>query len=119
MGTHIFHPVVGILQASLLKMFPQLAGTEIDYCWGGLVDMTKDRYPRAGFSDGMFFAMGYSGHGAQMSTHMGIVMADIMLGRADRNPLAGLDWPAIPGHLGKPWFLPVVGMYYKMLDRFQ
>jgi glycine/D-amino acid oxidase-like deaminating enzyme len=108
-----------ILQASLLKMFPQLAGTEIDYCWGGLVDMTKDRYPRAGFSDGMFFAMGYSGHGAQMSTHMGIVMADIMLGRADRNPLAGLDWPAIPGHLGKPWFLPMVGMYYKMLDRFQ
>ncbi len=27
------------------EIFPQLAGVEIDYCWGGLVDMTKDRYP--------------------------------------------------------------------------
>jgi hypothetical protein len=50
---------------------------------------------------------------------MGIVMADVLLGRADRNPMAALDWPAIPGHHGKPWFLPMVGMYYKLLDRFQ
>ena len=35
----------------------------------------------------------------------------------DRNPLkAGLDWPAVPGHFGKPWFLPLVGAYYKALD---
>jgi glycine/D-amino acid oxidase-like deaminating enzyme len=63
--------------------------------------------------------MGYSGHGTQMSVHMGEVMADVMLGRADRNPVSGLEWPAIPGHSGKPWFLPIVGFYYKMLDRFQ
>jgi hypothetical protein len=25
----------------------------------------------------------------------------------------------VPGHFGKPWFLPLVGMYYKMLDRIQ
>jgi glycine/D-amino acid oxidase-like deaminating enzyme len=92
---------------------------EIDYCWGGLVDMTKDRFPRAGCADGVHFAMGYSGHGAHMSTHMGIVMADILVGRADRNPLSTLDWPAIPGYLGKPWFLPLVGMYYKLLDRMR
>jgi hypothetical protein len=42
-----------------------------------------------------------------------------MLGREDQNPLKGLDWPAVPGHFGKPWFLPLVGMYYKMLDRVQ
>ncbi|MGY2049723.1 NAD(P)/FAD-dependent oxidoreductase [Methylobacterium sp. JK268] len=108
-----------ILRESLARIFPHLAAVEIDYCWGGLVDMTKDRFPRAGIADGVHFAMGYSGHGAQMSVHMGEVMADILLGRADRNPMAAVDWPAIPGHLGKPWFLPVVGAYYKMLDRFQ
>ncbi|MBP2234626.1 glycine/D-amino acid oxidase-like deaminating enzyme [Sinorhizobium kostiense] len=108
-----------ILKASLAEIFPQLAHVEIDYCWGGLVDMTRDRFPRAGYHDGVWYAMGYSGHGAQLSTHLGIMMADAILGRPDRNPLKGLEWPAVPGHFGKPWFLPMVGMYYKMLDRIQ
>ncbi|OHV81945.1 FAD-binding oxidoreductase [Ensifer sp. LCM 4579] len=108
-----------ILKASLAAIFPQLANVEIDYCWGGLVDMTKDRYPRAGYQDGVWYAMGYSGHGAQLSTHLGMIIADAILDRPDRNPLKGLDWPAVPGHFGKPWFLPLVGMYYKMLDRIQ
>lgn len=108
-----------ILRQSLASIFPQLAKVEIDYCWGGLVDMTKDRYPRAGYQDGMWYAMGYSGHGAQLSTHLGMIMADTIMGKPDANPLKGLEWPAVPGHFGKPWFLPLVGMYYKMLDRFQ
>jgi glycine/D-amino acid oxidase-like deaminating enzyme len=108
-----------ILRESLAAIFPHLANVEIDYCWGGLVDMTTDRFPRAGFADGLWYAMGYSGHGAQMSTYMGIVLADAILGRADRNPIKGLAWPAVPGHFGKPWFLPLVGLYYKTLDRFQ
>jgi hypothetical protein len=33
--------------------------------------------------------------------------------------LKGLEWPAIPGYSGKPWFLPMVGLYYKALDRIQ
>ncbi|KJX86869.1 D-amino acid dehydrogenase small subunit [Agrobacterium tumefaciens] len=108
-----------ILKDALHRIFPQLAHVPIDYCWGGLVDMTKDRYPRAGFHDGVWYAMGYSGHGAQLSTHLGMIMADTIMGRPDTNPLKGLDWPAVPGHFGKPWFLPLVGLYYKMLDKYQ
>jgi glycine/D-amino acid oxidase-like deaminating enzyme len=108
-----------ILQAALARIFPQLRGIEIDYCWGGLVDMTADRYPRAGFADGLYFAMGYSGHGAQVATHMGEVMADLMMGRIDRNPWAHLPWHAVPGHFGQPWFLPLVGAYYRFLDYVQ
>ena len=108
-----------LLADSLTRTFPQLAGIPIDYCWGGLVDMTSDRYPRAGCEDGLWYAMGYSGHGAQLSTHLGMIIADAMLGREDRNPIKDLHWPAVPGHFGKPWFLPLVGMYYKMLDRIQ
>jgi glycine/D-amino acid oxidase-like deaminating enzyme len=108
-----------ILRASLVKLFPHLARVEIDYCWGGLVDMTQDRFPRAGFADGVWFAMGYSGHGAQMSTQMGILLADAIMGKGNRNPIDGLEWPAIAGYSGKPWFLPMVGLYYKMLDRIQ
>ena len=106
-----------ILAATMTEFFPELADTRIDYCWGGLVDMTADRLPRAGQHEGMFYSLGYSGHGVQMSVHMGQLMADIMAGKANANPWAGLDWPAIPGYFGKAWFLPLVGAYYKLQDR--
>ena len=105
-----------ILRATLAQVFPELRGVGIDYCWGGLVDITADRLPRAGEHEGMFYAMGYSGHGVQMSVHMGQVMVDVMEGRADANPWRQLEWPQIPGHFGKPWFLPLVGAYYRLQD---
>lgn len=43
--------------------------------------------------------MGYSGHGTQMSTHMGRVMAAL-----------------IAGHFGPTWFLPAVGACYRLQD---
>ncbi|MHC8290509.1 NAD(P)/FAD-dependent oxidoreductase [Pseudomonas sp. XS1P51] len=105
-----------ILQTALEKMFPQLRDAKIDYCWGGLVDMTADRLPRAGEHDDIFHSMGYSGHGVQMSVHMGQVMAEVMDGQGQLNPWRDLDWPAIPGHFGKPWFLPAVGAWYRLQD---
>lgn len=108
-----------ILRKSMSELFPHLANIEIDYCWGGLVDITKDRFPRAGEAQGVHYAMGYSGHGAQLSTWMGKVLAEKLLGMPDENPVAGLSWKAVPGHFGTPWFLPFVGLYYRYLDRIQ
>ena len=105
-----------ILRATLEEFFPELRGVRIDYCWGGMVDMTADRLPRAGQNQGLYYSTGYSGHGVQMSVHMGQVMADVMDGRPELNPWRDLDWPAIPGHFGKPWFLPIVGAYYRLQD---
>jgi len=106
-----------ILRRDMVATFPYLSKVRIDYCWGGLVDMTRDRLPRAGERDGVYYAMGYSGHGTQMSTYMGTVMADIIDGGPDRNPWKDFDWPAIPGHFGPPWFLPLVGAYYRLKDK--
>jgi glycine/D-amino acid oxidase-like deaminating enzyme len=105
-----------VLQAAMARMFPQLAHVKVDYCWGGLVDMTSDRLPRAGQHGGVYHSMGYSGHGVQMSVHMGQVMAEVMDGKVEANPWRELNWPAIPGHFGKPWFLPMVGAYYRLQD---
>jgi glycine/D-amino acid oxidase-like deaminating enzyme len=105
-----------VLRESLESVFPALAGVKIDYCWGGLVDMTADRLPRAGEHDGLLYSMGYSGHGVQMSTHMGRVMADVIDGRKPASPWLDLDWRAIPGNFGDPWFLPFVGAYYRVQD---
>jgi len=108
-----------ILRAQMLEVFPALAQTRIDYCWGGMVDMTTDRLPRAGQRDGLYYSMGYSGHGTHMATLMGTLMAEIMDGHADLNPWKDFDWPAIPGHFGKPWFLPFVGAWYRLKDRLR
>ncbi|MES1955024.1 NAD(P)/FAD-dependent oxidoreductase [Salinisphaera hydrothermalis] len=105
-----------ILRRELCKTFAELRDVGIDYCWGGHVDMTRDRLPRAGQHKGIHYAMGYSGHGVQMSVHMGGVMADRLSGRPDRNPWRDLSWPAIPGHFGTPWFLPAVGVWYRFKD---
>ncbi len=105
-----------ILEATLHRTFPQLGQVRIDYCWGGVIDLTADRLPRAGEHDGLFYAMGFSGHGAQMSVHMGQRMAAVLSGDGEANPLRGLSWPAVPGHFGPPWFMPFVGAYYRLKD---
>ena len=106
-----------ILHATLREVFPQIRDCRIDYCWGGLVDMTADRLPRAGQHDGMHYAVGYSGHGVQMSNYMGDLMARRIAGDDIANPWRDIPWPAVPLHFGKPWFLPLVGVYYRALDR--
>jgi glycine/D-amino acid oxidase-like deaminating enzyme len=105
-----------ILRAGMAGYFPELADVRLDYCWGGLVDITADRLPRAGQHDGLYYSMGYSGHGVQMSVHMGRVMADVLYGAAASNPWRELEWPAMPGNFGHAWFLPIVGAYYRIQD---
>jgi glycine/D-amino acid oxidase-like deaminating enzyme len=106
-----------VLRAGMSEVFPELAKVRVDYCWGGLVDMTADRLPRAGVNYGVFYAMGFSGHGVQMSVRTGEKMAEAMAGDMEANPWRDLAWPAVPGHFGPTWFLPFVGAWYRLQDR--
>jgi len=106
-----------ILRNAMVSVFPQLANAGVDYCWGGLVDMSMDRLVHAGEQDGLFYSVGYSGHGVQMATHMGMKMADYMDGDAEANPWGDIRFRRIPGHFGPPWFLPFAGGYYKFKDK--
>ncbi|MCE0494956.1 NAD(P)/FAD-dependent oxidoreductase [Vibrio salinus] len=105
-----------ILTKAMGDMFPDLKGVQASHCWGGLVDITPNRLPRAGQHNGMFYAMGYSGHGVQMSAYMGQQLAKMIAGNIDANPWREESWHAIPAYTGKPWFLPMVGAYYKLQD---
>ncbi|MGI9449933.1 MAG: FAD-dependent oxidoreductase, partial [Geminicoccaceae bacterium] len=57
------------------------------------------------------------GHGVQMSTYMGTKMAEVIADAPEANIWRDLDWPSIPGYNGNPWFLPLVGAYYTVLDK--
>jgi glycine/D-amino acid oxidase-like deaminating enzyme len=86
---------------------------------GGVIDMTANLLPRAGQRDGVYSAMGYSGHGTHMVTLTGTLMAGIMDGRVDLNPWKDFDWLVIPEYFGKPCFLPFVGAWHRLKDILQ
>jgi glycine/D-amino acid oxidase-like deaminating enzyme len=106
-----------LLRDAMVRTFPQLADARIDYCWGGQVDMTLDRMVKAGQHDGVYYSMGYAGHGVQMATYMGRQMAEYMSGVPEANIWRDFEFRRIPGHFGPPWFLPFAGAYYKLKDR--
>jgi len=106
-----------ILERDMLTVFPQLTGTRIEYAWGGHVGFPFDRMPHAGQIDGLYYSIGYSGHGVQMASLMGARMAEIMDGHSEANPWRLLKPRAFPTYSGTAWFLPFVGAYYAMKDR--
>jgi glycine/D-amino acid oxidase-like deaminating enzyme len=105
-----------ILRRDLESVFPQLAEVAIDYAWGGTVGFTRDQMPRAGLLDGVYYAGGYGGHGIAMATHLGEQIARRIAGEAIESPFFDDRFPAIPLYSGNPWFVPLVGAYYRLMD---
>jgi len=107
-----------ILRRGMISVYPQLRDTKVEYVWGGTLDFCFDIMPHAGQMDGVYFAVGYAGHGVAMATWQGQRMAEwIAEGKTD-NPFAEIPFPGAPLGLynGNPWFLPFAGAYYKVLD---
>jgi glycine/D-amino acid oxidase-like deaminating enzyme len=75
--------------------------------------------PHAGEMDGMYYALGFAGHGVAMGTYLGKTVAEAMLnGTIKEHPFAALPFPSAPLGLynGNPWFLPFVGAWHRFLD---
>jgi glycine/D-amino acid oxidase-like deaminating enzyme len=107
-----------ILRRGMIDVYPQLSDAKIEYVWGGTLDFAFDIMPHAGQIDGMYYAVGYAGHGVAMATYQGQKMAALIAGDKPDNPFVGIPFPGAPLGLynGKPWFLPFAGMWYKFLD---
>ena len=107
-----------ILHRGLLEVHPQLAGRRIDFAWGGNVGFTFDRMPHAGrTADGVAYAMGCCGTGVALMTHLGTAMGAWLAG-GEAPILTKLRFPLVPApYEGRPWFLPIVGEWYRLQDR--
>jgi glycine/D-amino acid oxidase-like deaminating enzyme len=107
-----------LLRRGMIGVYPQLRDARIEYVWGGTLDFAFDIMPHAGQMDGMYYAVGYAGHGVAMATYQGQKIAEMMAGQKPDNPFVGIEFPGAPLGLynGKPWFLPLAGAWYKVLD---
>lgn len=104
----------------LLKLYPQLGGTRIDYAWGGAVAITRTRLPLIRrLRPGVYVAGGYSGQGVALAPFAGKVIADAIGGdpaRLDR--FAALPCPPFPGGKRLRRAGLVAGMlWYALRDR--
>lgn len=107
-----------LLRRGMISVYPQLRDARVEYVWGGTLDFAFDIMPHAGQIDGMYYAVGYAGHGVAMATYQGQKIAEMMAGDKPDNPFAEISFPGAPLNMynGKPWFLPFAGAWYKVLD---
>jgi glycine/D-amino acid oxidase-like deaminating enzyme len=106
------------LHRMMTDVFPELAKTRITHAWNGNVAFTFDFLPHIGVQDGVHYAAGCQGSGVAMASWLGHNAALKMAGAANRDfALDSLHFPTMPLYDGTPWFLPLVGGWYRLRDR--
>ena len=108
-----------ILRREMIQVYPQLKDINIEYVWGGTLDFAFDMMTHVGEVDGVYYSLGYAGHGVAMATFLGKTVAQAILkGNIKEHPFASFSFPGAPLGLygGRPWFLPLAGAWHKFLD---
>jgi glycine/D-amino acid oxidase-like deaminating enzyme len=108
-----------ILRTDMVKTFPELRDTQVEYSWGGNVAFSRDQMPRAGLLDDLYYAGAYCGHGIAMATYLGEQIARRIAGESFQHPLFDDAFARIPLYDGTPWFLPMLAAYYRVKDWLQ
>ena len=111
--------IAGFVRPHLAAVFPSLADVAIDHGWGGTIGVTMNRLPHLARQGGIFYAHGYSGHGALLTTLAGELLAEALDGdSAAFDLLAALPHRRFPGgrFFAKP--LATLGLlYFALKDR--
>ncbi len=104
----------------MLRIYPQLAGTQIDFAWGGTIGVPLDRVPQLGkVAPNVFYSQGYSGHGVNVTHLAGQIMADAIAGTLERFDIfAEIKPKRMPGaHLLRKPMVALGILYYQLKDR--
>ncbi len=112
--------IKGFVRKYMLKIYPELENTRIDYGWGGTLAITLNRMPHIGrLQPNLLYAQGYSGHGVPTATFAGKLIAEALAGTAERfDVMADVPTHTFPGGTLLRWPGLVAGMlYYSLRDR--
>jgi glycine/D-amino acid oxidase-like deaminating enzyme len=106
-----------ILHRYMTDRFPQLRGVKVTHAWTGNVAFTLDALPHMGERGGLHYCLGCNGSGVAMMTYLGWQTARKIARIANYAcSYDAEDFPDHPLYSGNPWFLPVVGGYYRLRD---
>ena len=113
------------MRQRLVGTFPQLASTQVEYAWGGFVDISMNRAPdfgrlpaASGYAANVYYLQGFSGHGLALTGLAGKLVAEAIAGDAGRfDTFARIRHRPFPG--GRLLRTPalVLGMaWYRLRD---
>jgi gamma-glutamylputrescine oxidase len=115
------------MQRRMARTFPQLRNTQVEYAWGGFVDISMNRAPDFGrlpdagaaraFSN-VYYLQGFSGHGLALTGLAGRLVAEAIAGDAERfDTFARIRHRNFPGGALLRTPALVAGMaYYRLKD---
>ena len=113
--------IKAFVRKPMLKIYPELKETAIEYGWGGTLAVTMNRMPNFGrLGNGhIYYAQGYSGHGLGLATLAGKLISDALSGDAEKfDTLVKVPSPKFPGGAMLRYPALVLGMgYYALRDR--
>lgn len=109
--------VARLLYGDMLKVYPQLAGTQVDYAWSGMMSYGRHKMPQLGrLPEGIWYGMGFGGHGVAPTTLAGDVLAAAIMGEG--GALARFDAWGLPSTGGPAGLLAaqLAYWYYELRD---
>lgn len=112
--------LTGVIRPNMLKTFPQLSNTKIEFAWSGNFALTLTRIPHMGkLADNVYFSHGDSGHGVTTTHLLGKILGEAVAGHASRydvwSSLTALPFPG-----GKTFRVPLTVLgawWYGMRDK--
>jgi len=110
--------VAGGMRSAIADIFPDLAGIGISHVWGGKLAASFDLLPHLGQTpDGVWYVVGYGGHGVGLATYLGTEVGGLIGGGVETSPWLGMPHPTRFYYRGDPWFLTPGSLVFRALDR--
>lgn len=105
------------LRARMLELFPYLEDFPVTHSWSGRLGMTFDLMPHIGRLNGVYYALGYCGHGVSLATYVGSEAGALIAGEKKRSPFMEIKHPTRFFYRHRTWFLPLAARYYRWRDQ--
>jgi len=109
------------LRRRMSAIFPIMAEAETERVWSGRIGITVNRIPHFGRTDDdIYFVQGFSGHGVALTGLAGTILADAVMGDAERfNVMQSLTHLPFPGGILRTPALALGMAWYKLRDRLK
>ena len=106
------------LEAAIARIFPQAAGTPLEYVWSGKVAITKDTMPHMHvLAPDLYAALGCNGRGVAACTVIGKLLARLASGtQPEEIPFPVTAPQPIPLHGFRKLAVFSLSQWYRVLD---